>query len=159
MLGDINFFIYRDDDHEHEETAEQRRGTREIRCYGEVDIMVSARQDRGKGVGYGAVCGLLVYLHRNVRAILEEYRRGEKIEGEEVCLARLVAKIKVGNERSKVLFRRVGFEQRGEVNYFGEVEMGLPFGEVRRMAWFAGANEKYRELRYVKDGAGADLER
>ena len=160
MLGDINFFIYRDYGGGEEDQGQvigddtDRSRTTPVSVYGEVDVMVAETHDRGKGVGFGAVCALLVYLQRHLTTILAEYQRGgDKLLGEmgNVMLTRLVAKIKVANERSRLLFRRLGFEQRGETNYFGEVEMVIEFGEVSRMGWFSEAEKGYLEVRYDRD--------
>ncbi|TDZ40001.1 putative methionine--tRNA ligase [Colletotrichum spinosum] len=114
MIGDINFFVYPHDDDEEGEGA----------YVGEVDVMVAEKASRGKGVGYAAVTSLLAYVHRNQEKILEEYVEGEGKSGK-AELKGLMVKIKEGNAASIALFKRVGFAQKGEVNYFGEVTMVL----------------------------------
>ncbi|KAL0943652.1 n-acetyltransferase 9 [Colletotrichum truncatum] len=114
MIGDINFFVYPHDDEEEGEGA----------YVGEVDVMVAAKEHRGKGVGYAAVTSLLVYVHQNQDRILKEYIEGEG-KGGKAELKGLMVKIKENNAASIALFKRVGFTQKGEVNYFGEIEMVL----------------------------------
>ncbi|KAH8422006.1 putative METHIONYL-TRNA SYNTHETASE [Colletotrichum scovillei] len=128
MIGDINFFIYPYDDDEDEE--DQAAAANEGLYVGEVDVMVASKEHRGKGIGHAAVTTLLTYVHRNKAQILEEYVQGEE-GGKEMTtkkaaqLKGLMVKIKQGNAASIALFRRLGFLQKGEVNYFGEIQMVL----------------------------------
>ncbi|KAF9881085.1 hypothetical protein CkaCkLH20_01235 [Colletotrichum karsti] len=115
MIGDINFFVYPHDDEEQGEGA----------YVGEVDVMIAAKEHRGKGVGYAAVTSLLVYVHRHQERILKEYVDGERKKDGKAELRGLMVKIKESNTASISLFNRVGFTQKGEVNYFGEIEMVL----------------------------------
>ncbi|KKP01386.1 hypothetical protein THAR02_06501 [Trichoderma harzianum] len=127
MKGDINFFLYlADEDDDDDEVAEPRESST-IRLTGEVDVMIANTQHRGKGVGEAA-----------------EYARGEKLDVEKVQLVGLMAKIKQENTGSRALFKKLGFTQEGEANYFGEVKMV--------MGWEASGSEdmakglEYREL-------------
>lgn len=131
MLGDVNLFLYPDD----------TEGS-ENRLFAEVDVMLAEKHHRRNGYGRAAVQALLTFLRRNLRAILAEYTAYTGQKGE-VELHRLVAKIKDSNEASRSLLGGLGFVQRGEVNYFGEVEMVLGFGGA--FAWEGGG---YEEVEY-----------
>ncbi|KAJ0286363.1 hypothetical protein COL940_003024 [Colletotrichum noveboracense] len=140
MIGDINFFVYPHDDEEEGEGA----------YVGEVDVMVASKEHRGKGVGYAAVTTLLVYVHRNQERILKEYVEGEGKSGK-AELKGLMVKIKEGNAASISLFKRVGFTQKGEVNYFGEVTMVLnDLGQFVASPAGLKAAEESREVAYAR---------
>ncbi|KAL7811755.1 GNAT domain-containing protein [Trichoderma aethiopicum] len=145
MRGDINFFLYLDDDDE--EVSSSSREGKPIRLRGEVDVMIAKTQHRGKGLGEAAVRSILGYIRRHILDILSEYARGEGLSDEEVQLVGLMAKIKEDNAGSRALFKKLGFRQEGEANYFGEVKMV--------MDWDGSAVEglerglEYRELEYV----------
>lgn len=142
MVGDVNLFIYPDDE-DPEEVAEEQAGNGRTRVFGEVDVMLAESSHRRRGHGKAAVQTLLRFLQRNLRAILAEYVSSTN-QGGEVELVRLVAKIKDSNEPSKTLFTGLGFMPKGDVNYFGEVEMVLKrFGE--RLPWGEGG---YEEVEY-----------
>ena len=137
MLGDVNLFIYPDDAEEGDEAGR--------RVFGEVDVMLAETSHRRHGHGKAAVQTLLLFLKRNLRPILAEYASFTN-SGDvgDIKLDRLVAKIKDRNEPSKVLFKSLGFVPKGEVNYFGEVEMALEgFGTV--LPW---EGEDYEEVEY-----------
>lgn len=144
MIGDINFFIYPNDDDE----ADENGGS----YVGEVDIMVAAKNHRGKGVGYAAVTTLLTYVHQNKERILKEYVEGEGMNGGIVpVLKGLMVKIKEGNVASIALFRRLGFTQKGEVNYFGEIQMVLEdFDQFVASPAGATAAGEYHEAVYSR---------
>lgn len=127
MIGDINFFLYPSDDDDDDDDAPNGHS-----CVGEVDIMIAGQGDRGKGFGKAAVSTLLHYIWRNRDAILKEYQSGEsetslfkKEGGLGLRLKVLMAKIKADNVGSIALFKGLGFEQEGDVNYFGEIKMVL----------------------------------
>lgn len=121
MIGDINFFLYPSEDDDAPDGD----------CVGEVDIMIAGQGDRGKGLGKAAVSTFLHYIWRNRDAILGEYQSGETSLVKEVGdgagfrLEVLMAKIKADNVGSIALFKGLGFEQEGDVNYFGEIKMVL----------------------------------
>lgn len=118
MIGDINFFLYPSED----DDAPQGD------CVGEVDIMIAGQGDRGKGLGKAAVSTFLHYIWRNRDVVLGEYQSGEGSttkENEIWRLKVLMAKIKADNVGSIALFKGLGFEQEGDVNYFGEIKMVL----------------------------------
>lgn len=135
MIGDINFFLYPDDEDDEDEDGQQiqqlQRKKKQL-CVGEVDIMVAGENDRGKGLGTAAVTAFLHYIWSNLDAILAEYvsQQQQEAEGGEqqqagLELKLLMAKIKATNAGSIALFKRLGFEQEGDVNYFGEIKMVL----------------------------------
>lgn len=118
MIGDINFFLSPSDDDDAPDGY----------CVGEVDIMIAGQGDRGKGLGKAAVSTFLHYIWTNRNAILREYQSGETSlpkGGESPRLKVLMAKIKADNVGSIALFKGLGFEQEGDVNYFGEIKMVL----------------------------------
>lgn len=148
MVGDVNFFLYPDEEAEKDSND---RGVSRCHCVGEVDIMIASAQDRGKGVGRGVVASFLHYVWRHREEMLGEYCEGHDEErhrtrGAELTM--LMAKIKEGNAGSIALFKSLGFEQEGGVNYFGEVKMVL-----RDLAkTVAVVPEGYAELVYRRDG-------
>lgn len=135
MRGDINFFLYPYDGEDDEET--------EGWYTGEVDVMIASPDHRGKGVGKAAVCALLVYIRQSLEGILEEYSPGKS-----AALKELMVKIKEDNVGSRKLFTGLGFVQRGEVNYFGEVVLMMKWEDVVKSAWWEGAERDFKELRY-----------
>ncbi|OHF02772.1 N-acetyltransferase [Colletotrichum orchidophilum] len=151
MIGDINFFIYPYDDDD--DGNEESQAANDASYVGEVDVMVASKEHRGKGVGHAAVTTLLTYVLRNKARILEEYVVGEegKKSAEAPELKGLMVKIKEGNAASIALFRRLGFVQKGEVNYFGEIQMVL--GDLDEFAASSAgvmAADEYREVLYCR---------
>ncbi|KAJ4038424.1 hypothetical protein NW761_009240 [Fusarium oxysporum] len=135
MRGDINFFLYPfEPDDEDTETNTEGWVT------GEVDVMIASPSHRGQGLGQAAVCALLVYIQKHLDGILAEYGAKE--------LKGLMVKIKEGNKGSRALFEKLGFVQKGEVNYFGEILMTIEWDEIPRRDWWKGAGEEFREVRY-----------
>ncbi|PTB69473.1 hypothetical protein BBK36DRAFT_1156046 [Trichoderma citrinoviride] len=168
MRGDINFFLYLDDndDEEGEEEEVAAAGARgessnTIRLRGEVDVMIARTQHRGKGLGEAAVRSMLGYIRRHLSDVLDEYAKGEGLllldggkaaaAAAKVQLVGLMAKIKEDNAGSRALFGKLGFRQEGEANYFGEVKMVMGWGEGAGAGAGAGIEEGlgYRELEYV----------
>lgn len=119
MIGDINFFLYPWDG-EPEDDGADASGAPPGYCVGEIDIMVASQNDRGKGLGKAAVSTFMHYIWSNRAAILREYQAAAQPE-----LKFLMAKIKATNAHSIALFKSLGFEQEGDVNYFGEVKLVL----------------------------------
>ncbi|KAF5018136.1 hypothetical protein F66182_9899 [Fusarium sp. NRRL 66182] len=133
MRGDINFFLY---PYEADDEDTDTQGW----VAGEVDVMIASPSHRGQGLGRAAVCALLVYLRKHIDGILKEHGAQE--------LKGLMVKIKEGNRGSRALFEKLGFVQKGEVNYFGEVVMTMEWEEVVRRDWWKGAEEEFREIEY-----------
>ncbi|KAK0626559.1 GNAT domain-containing protein [Immersiella caudata] len=142
MVGDVNFFVYPDDDDDDSEDG----------CVGEVDIMIADVKDRGKGIGKGVVMAFLQYIFRNLESVLDEYARAQDGERKGVPkLKMLMVKIKAENMGSIKLFQGLGFSQEGDVNYFGEVKLVLrEFGRV-----IEAIPEGYLELQYARGGDDA----
>ncbi|KAK4164901.1 GNAT domain-containing protein [Cladorrhinum sp. PSN259] len=142
MIGDINLFLYPD-----EEEEEESPGVPKF-CVGEVDIMIAGAQHRGKGLGREVVKVFLKYICEHQEEIMREYA-GDKDIVPPPKLKALMAKINQANEKSLALFGGVlGFKQEGEANYFGEVTLVL-----RDLEKFTRENglEGYRELVYSRD--------
>lgn len=150
MVGDINFFLtpWVEDD-----------GT-VSGLVGEVDVMIARPHDRGQGLGRGAVTAFLHYiLQRQRAAILAEAADEADEAGTDNPgasrprgLRELVVKIQASNAASIGLFQSLGFQQRGPVNYFGEVELV-------RASLAAAAPEGYTEHVYRRDGGNAEQTR
>lgn len=138
MRGDINFFLYPD---------EEEEDTLQNGLIGEVDVMIADNKHRGQGFGGASVRALLTYLQRHLAEILTEHTTGDTSASQGGAkLTGLMAKIKQDNAGSRALFQKLGFRQRGEVNYFGEVTMVMDWGEAERRVeeWAEG----YREVVY-----------
>jgi methionyl-tRNA synthetase len=145
MIGDINLFIYQDDESEVEgvQDAKSRASLR-----GEIDVMIADSGHRRKGYGTGSVQGMLIYLRKHLKPVLEEYTVGLG-SGRGADMVGLMVKIKEGNAGSRRLFESLGFKQSGDVNYFGEVMLVISWGEVEILVdrWL-GAGDVYREVEY-----------
>ncbi|KAK3906564.1 GNAT domain-containing protein [Staphylotrichum tortipilum] len=142
MVGDINLFLYpyEDEDEEYNPLA-----TPEF-CVAEVDIMIAEREHRGRGIGRAVVQAFLQYTSRHLEGIMAEYAE-DKDMPTPPGLKRLMAKINQGNAQSIALFKSLGFEQEGEVNYFGEVKLVL-----RRLDQLTNeVPEGYSELLYSRE--------
>lgn len=152
MIGDINFFLYPfdsdDDDDGDEDGTSNAAGAMESGCVGEIDIMIAGHGDRGKGLGKAAVSTFLYHILSNLDAIVGEYQcapTGAGPGGKRLKLKLLMAKIKATNVHSIALFKGLGFEQEGSVDYFGEVKMVMKdFDRI------AGRPEGYQVLEYVR---------
>ncbi|RYO74378.1 hypothetical protein DL766_009811 [Monosporascus sp. MC13-8B] len=179
MVGDINLFLTpweEDEDGDGREIngpvtdgavdpiPHGKRDCAVSYCNGEVDIMIADRGRRGNGLGISAVSTLLHFIRRHLESILAEYGKAREAGPRATVNSRhelkdLVAKINAANVGSIALFTKLGFEQRGEVNYFGEIEMVLEdFGRVapevvdgKGGAYVAG----YRELVYERSNLNA----
>lgn len=134
MVGDINLFLTlweEDGDEDGEgQAAPAAAGTAQGNryCVGEVDIMIADHKNRGRGMGRAAVTAFLWFIQKNAAGILAEYAAGEGLDGQArrpLVFKELVVKIKASNEGSIALFKGLDFQQRGAVNYFGEIEMVL----------------------------------
>ncbi|KAI1092477.1 GNAT domain-containing protein [Rostrohypoxylon terebratum] len=145
MIGDVNMFLSPWTADSEEEAGEKGPSY----CVAEVDIMIAEPRYRSKGLGRAAVALFLLYVRRHLGAILNEYRG----EGEEVKLKEVCAKINKDNAASIALFKSLGFTQRGEANYFGEVEFVLEaFGQgdfdITESPIGKEALREYREMLY-----------
>jgi len=124
MIGDINFFLYPWDDDDEPGAEDSSEGQRY--CVGEVDIMVAEHSARGRGYGRASLSAFLHFIYRNLAQILREYDSSnkEKIK-RDIHLKFLMVKIKESNTASLGLFRSLGFQQQGSVDYFGEIKLVL----------------------------------
>jgi methionyl-tRNA synthetase len=143
MRGDVNFFLYP------YETVDDAVTDEKV-LVGEIDIMIAAKEHRGHGLGQAAVRALLVYIHRNLKNLLLEYDGSGDSE-----LRGLMVKLKEGNKASRMLFERLGFEQKGEVNYFGEVMLVLGWSQLATERWWDESAKDFSELEYVYDTGAA----
>ncbi|KAH4004824.1 hypothetical protein HBI56_043320 [Parastagonospora nodorum] len=125
MLGDVNLFLYEDEEEESE--VDGMQGKKAV--VGEIEIMIAAQSSRRQGFAQEAVRAFLSYISSNISSILEEYRLGSD-ERSERYIKYLRVKIGQENGASVGLFGKLGFEQVGGVNYFGEVEMRMGWGNV-----------------------------
>lgn len=60
-----------------------------------------------------------------------------------------MVKLKEGNYVSRVLFERLGFQQKGEVNYFGEVILMMFWDEIICKKWWNEVFEDFKEVVYL----------
>ncbi|KAK3308130.1 GNAT domain-containing protein [Chaetomium strumarium] len=142
MVGDVNLFLY---PYEEDEDGEQPPSETPGFCVGEIDIMIADQKHRGKGFGRAAVQAFVQYIFRHLDAVMREYAE-DKDMASPPELKMLMAKINQGNATSIALFESLGFEQEGEVNYFGEVKLVL-----RRIDGFAAnVPEGYAEMVYSR---------
>jgi len=149
MIGDVNLFLYphEKDFAEDGDEMPSKVGEERVDCVGEVDIMIADQEHRGKGLGRAVVQAFLQYIWRHADDITDEYALDKGLIGRPK-LRHLMAKIGQQNVRSVALFKSLGFEQIGEVNYFGEVTLVL-----RDLGEFATKEvpEAYKELTYQRD--------
>jgi len=154
----------------HNNTNNNSRGRANRMTYlnGEIDIMIASPAHRKRGYGREAVSTLLTYIRRHTGQITAEYaafadsiaaaaassssttKSESTAGGQQFVLRDLVAKINAGNQGSIALFQKLGFKQRGEVNYFGEVLLvlqGFCHG-VENVETKAEALYGYEELRW-----------
>ncbi|KAK6529731.1 hypothetical protein TWF281_008893 [Arthrobotrys megalospora] len=119
LVGDVNLFLYEDDEEEGIEGEEQR-----ISMIGEIELMIARDECQGQGLGKVAVLVFILYVLHHQREILMQdmirYEKGGKI------LKYLRVKIGKENVRSLGLFHKLGFvKTTEEPNYFGEWELRL----------------------------------
>jgi RimJ/RimL family protein N-acetyltransferase len=123
MIGDINFFVHPYVDEDVDDSGAGAT-TGPQACIGEIDIMIAHSSHRGKGLGKSAAVTFIHYVLRNMEDILREYGQTESGAAAPLPdLKKLMVKIKKDNTGSIALFRGLGFEQVGDVNYFGEVKL------------------------------------
>lgn len=136
MLGDVNLFLYEDPDPPTTTTSpstnintnNENEGS--VPIIGELEIMFPLPSSRRQGLATSTLKAFIAYITSptNLPRILEEYRAGSD-ERSERYLRYLRVKIDQGNGASLGLFGKLGFEQVGEVNYFGEVELRVDVQE------------------------------
>jgi len=146
MVGDVNLFLY---PYEDEDGDEDGPCAAPEFCVGEIDVMVADQLHRGKGIGRAVVQAFVQYISRNLDGIMREYAE-DKDMPTPPRLKLLMAKIKQDNVKSITLFKGLGFEQEGGVNYFGEVK--LVHRELNKLA--AEIPEGYAEVLYSREEIG-----
>lgn len=133
MVGDVNLFLSEwedDEDADGEGTDTSDGGEQPKKIVGEVDIMIANSDSRGKGFGKLAVRVFLLYVEKHLDKVLNEYKTGAE-SNQILEFGGFIVRIKASNEASIALFRGLGFERKGEANYFGEILMTMPFGKVQ----------------------------
>ncbi|KXJ93294.1 GNAT domain-domain-containing protein [Microdochium bolleyi] len=172
MIGDINLFLTPWDEVDTSDDDGGGGATGDVsHVNGEIDIMIASPAHRRLGLGSEAVTALLRYIAQHAREILAEYaaftagtssstskgqhqeQEQEQQEQQQYILKDLVAKINASNEGSIALFKRLGFRQRGEVNYFGEVQLVLEdFGGKAADIKDERSGAAHRELSWDRTG-------
>ena len=141
-IGDLNLFLGQDFD-----AANPDSGKEVLAC--ELELMIAQKAMRGKGLGRMALLLFLQYILVNRQAITQEYR-AQHAYGFEDGFDFFRVKIGEHNQRSRKLFAGLGFEQVGEVNFFGEVELRrtLTVEELEELFRRCGC-EMGKEVQYV----------
>ncbi|KAI8959097.1 GNAT domain-containing protein [Daldinia sp. FL1419] len=158
MVGDVNLFLSPWDEGDEEEEQKQNGDAEGAKTYytAEIDIMIADTKFRGVGLGRAAVAAFLLFVRRNLDGMLAEYASSLDVSNanSKPVLKDVVAKINADNKASIVLFQALGFKQRGETNYFGEIQMVFEgFGETDRWEKMMKKSssvmgDDYKELRY-----------
>ncbi len=147
MVGDVNLFL---SPYEEEDDLQLPSATPEF-CEAEVDIMIAEQQHRAKGLGRAVMHAFLQYISRNLAGIMHEYA-DDKDMPTPPRLKVLMVKVGQINAGSIALFKSLGFEQVGGVDYFGELKLVL-----RSLDQFAAeVPEGYQELVYSRDNPNQD---
>ncbi|KAH7391722.1 GNAT domain-containing protein [Pyrenochaeta sp. MPI-SDFR-AT-0127] len=137
MIGDVNLFLYDDEDEEEDENAKTHVKAGKRPVIGELEIMIALNSARGKGLARETLLGFMWYISLSLSAILAEYNSGSSStddgKAENGCwLKYLRVKIDKDNVKSISLFEKLGFKRTSvEPNYFGEVELRIPLVEGR----------------------------
>jgi RimJ/RimL family protein N-acetyltransferase len=149
MVGDVNLFLYDDEDDEDPEQAQDEKSRK--RVIGELEIMIASPSHRGRGLAHETLRAFMSYMQSHLDSILSEFS-GES--GGELRYLRV--KIDKDNARSLALFERLGFVRtRMEANYFGEVELRTPFigGKLRDVSAKIGLEGFGRTVGYETQGS------
>jgi GNAT superfamily N-acetyltransferase len=119
----VNLFLYPPEecDEGGGEQGRQETGMRDV--VGELEIMIARADARGKGLAEEALRAFVWYISTSLPAILDEYAKGADDTDKSKSLSYLRVKVDKDNIRSLGLFRKLGFSQVSEPNYFGEVEL------------------------------------
>ncbi|KAL5122018.1 hypothetical protein ACEQ8H_000234 [Pleosporales sp. CAS-2024a] len=145
MIGDINLFLYPDPSDALSDTDTDTDPPFSTRVVGELEIMIADSEARRRGFARESLHAFIAYLATNISHILQEYACAttdnsidddDDKDGKEKELQLLVhmeyLRVKIGQENaaSLGLFKGLGFQRVGGVNYFGEVEMRKAWGDV-----------------------------
>jgi RimJ/RimL family protein N-acetyltransferase len=117
MLGDINLFLFSSEPSGEDPKENMAQGVQ-----GEIELMIADSSHQRKGFGRAALVAFLYHVLKNWSSISKEYLPNSPTKGNG-HLDYLRVKINETNDRSVKLFQSVGFEQVGEANYFGEIEL------------------------------------
>lgn len=124
MVGDVNLFLYDDDEGDDGEDEDEKAPKSVI---GELEIMIARKDQQGKGLAQETLRAFMGYIQSQLSSIGTEFAGAGGME-----LKYLRVKIDKDNVRSLRLFERVGFVRTSaEPNYFGEVELRTPVVEGR----------------------------
>ncbi|KAF2198022.1 hypothetical protein GQ43DRAFT_379628 [Delitschia confertaspora ATCC 74209] len=144
MIGDVNLFLYEDEDDDDDEDEEDRqledgkmasvdpkKGIKSV--VGELEIMIALQPLQGQGYGRQVLLTFVWYILSRHPQIMREYHQMHGGEKRESCIKYLRVKIDAENVRSIGLFESIGFIKQSEKpNYFGELELRLPWSEMLR---------------------------
>ncbi|KAI1661210.1 GNAT domain-containing protein [Daldinia decipiens] len=156
MVGDVNLFLSPWDGDDEGQEQKQNGDGEEAKTYytAEIDIMIANPKFRRIGLGRAAVATFLYFVRRHLDGILAEYMGSLDTAAaiSKPVMKDVVAKINADNKASIVLFQALGFKQRGERNYFGEIEMVFGgFGETDEWVKTSSSSvmgDGYEELVY-----------
>lgn len=117
MLGDVNLFLYYDENEEGEKGH--------CRMVGEIEIMIAKKEQQRKGIGRASLALFLHYVLDNRGGMMRE--QFEPLgKTSPPTLSALRVKINQTNAPSIKLFESFGFiKQLDQPNYFGEFELVL----------------------------------
>ena len=151
MIGDINLFLFEQEDEEL--NLEDSNYAPTAPCLvGEIELMIARKDLHRRGFGRSALLTFLSYVLSSWPKIAHEYiGKQDDAKASLPELAYLRAKINKANERSILLFESLGFERTSsQPNFFGEVELRCkPAVEgLKKLKWF----ELHQILQYV-DGS------
>jgi RimJ/RimL family protein N-acetyltransferase len=120
MIGDVNLFLYPDDEDEDAEEGAEEHPEKAAALIGEIEIMVASPSHQNRGLGHSILLAFLWFITSRLQQITDEYSGGQS----KSYLRYLRVKIDKDNGRSIKLFEKVGFRKVSEeANYFGEVEL------------------------------------
>ncbi|PSN60561.1 hypothetical protein BS50DRAFT_535534 [Corynespora cassiicola Philippines] len=121
MIGDVNLFLYPDEDELDQEGGEPY-GYQSLAA--ELEIMIAREDMQGKGLGREILLAFVWYVLKWHNPISREYHRVNGNGFKESYINYFRVRIGHKNERSVRLFESLGFEkQLDEPNYFGEFEL------------------------------------
>ncbi|KAJ6263398.1 N-acetyltransferase [Drechslerella dactyloides] len=125
LIGDVNLFLYEDD--------EGLDGEVPKGMVGEIEVMIARAEHQGQGLGKIAVLTFMLYVLRHQERMLNQSNGSSA--GSQKVLKRLRVKIGKDNVKSLVLFQKLGFKRTAEEpNVFEEFELRLavePRDEVK----------------------------
>ena len=154
MVGDVNLFLFEDDEMEEEEppahsssldVLPSQTSAPKTTLVGEIELMIARKDLQHQGYGRATLITFMSYVLSSWPDIGQQYSTSKQQDGL-LGLAYLRAKINQTNERSIRLFESVGFEKVGSVNYFGEVELRCrrSTGHLMGLEWY----EPLKRLQY-----------